>query len=74
MLQVERELNPDPSRFKGDYEGIDRWTRPVESVDWDDAKEFCNRLSQKTNKEYRLPTEAEWEYACRAVTSAAWLK
>ncbi len=44
-----------------------RWERPVENVSWEDAKEFCNRLSKKTGREYRLPTEAEWEYACRAV-------
>ena len=68
--QVERELeSDDPSSFKEDYEGISRWQRPVENVSWSDAKEFCARLSQKTKREYRLPTEAEWEYACRSVTS-----
>lgn len=67
--QVETEINPDPSEYKDDYEGIDRWTRPVEQVSWDDTKEFCNRLSLKTKREYRLPTEAEWEYACRSVIS-----
>ena len=46
-----------------------RWERPVENVSWEDAKEFCNRLSKKTSREYRLPSEAEWEYACRSVTS-----
>ncbi len=44
---------------------------PVEQVSWEDAQEFCDRLSQKTEKEYRLPSEAEWEYACRAVTTTA---
>ena len=39
---------------------------PVENVSWDDAVEFCRRLSQKEGRTYRLPTEAEWEYACRA--------
>ena len=68
---VEKKLNPDPSIFKKDYEGIDRWQRPVEHISWEDAQEFCARLSKKTNKEYRLPTEAEWEYACRAVISGA---
>ncbi len=69
--QVERELNPEPSYFKDDYKGIDRWTRPVEQVSWLEAKEFCARLSKKTNQKYRLPTEAEWEYACRAGTRTA---
>jgi len=40
--------------------------RPVECVSWNDATEFCNRLSQRVGKQVRLPTEAEWEYACRA--------
>jgi formylglycine-generating enzyme required for sulfatase activity len=62
MSQVEIELNSDPSRFKGD-------TRPVEQVSWDEAIEFCARLSLNTNHQYRLPTEAEWEYACRAGTT-----
>jgi formylglycine-generating enzyme required for sulfatase activity len=58
----DRELNPDPAYFKGD-------NRPVEQVTWDDATEFCQRLSAKTGKTYRLPSEAEWEYACRAGTT-----
>ena len=41
---------------------------PVEQVNWYQAKEFCDRLSKLTGKKYRLPTEAEWEYACRAVS------
>jgi formylglycine-generating enzyme required for sulfatase activity len=41
---------------------------PVDSVSWDDAKAFCKRLSAMEKAEYRLPTEAEWEYACRAGT------
>ncbi len=67
--QVERKIYPDSSNFKEPYEKIDRWQRPVESISWEDAKEFCNRLSKKTKRQYRLPTEAEWEYACRAVIS-----
>ena len=59
LPQVSRELNPEPSGFKGDK-------RPVESVSWYDAVEFCERLSAYTGREYRLPSEAEWEYACRA--------
>ena len=60
--KVKIELNPDPSTFKGD-------NRPVELVSWLDALEFCRRLSNKTGQEYRLPSEAEWEYACRAGTT-----
>ncbi len=59
---VYRELNPDPAQFKGD-------DRPVEMISWFDALEFCDRLSQYTGRHYRLPTEAEWEYACRAGTT-----
>ncbi|WP_233455473.1 MULTISPECIES: formylglycine-generating enzyme family protein [Nostocales] len=62
LPQVNRELKSDPSRFKGD-------NRPVESVSWKDAVEFCSRLSQYTGRTYRLPSEAEWEYACRAGTT-----
>jgi len=62
MPQIERELAPDPSHFKGD-------NRPVEQVSWYDAMEFCARISVHTGRQYRLPTEAEWEYACRAGTT-----
>ena len=62
MPQIEKELNPDPSEFKGD-------NLPVEQVSWYDAVEFCQRLSRATGREYRLPSEAEWEYACRAGTT-----
>jgi formylglycine-generating enzyme required for sulfatase activity len=62
LPQVERALEPAPSRFKGD-------NRPVEQVSWYDAVEFCARLSAHTGRPYRLPTEAEWEYACRAGTT-----
>jgi formylglycine-generating enzyme required for sulfatase activity len=62
LPQVNRELDPDPSSFKGDH-------RPVESVSWHDAVEFCARLTALTGRPYRLPTEAEWEYACRAGTT-----
>lgn len=44
---------------------------PVDSVTWEEAVEFCRRLSGRTNQTYRLPTEAEWEYACRATTQGA---
>ena len=62
MPQVRRKLEANPSRFK--------WNnRPVEKVSWYDAIEFCARLSNHTGKNYRLPSEAKWEYACRAVNS-----
>ncbi|MEB3334455.1 MAG: SUMF1/EgtB/PvdO family nonheme iron enzyme [Cyanobacteriota bacterium] len=60
--RLERELNPDPATFKG----VDR---PVEQVSWHDAVEFCRRLSQRTGRTYSLPSEALWEYACRAGTT-----
>ena len=68
-LKVERDLDPEPSYFKEPYESIDRWQRPVERVSWNQAVEFCKRLSKLTGRKYRLPSEAEWEYACRAGTS-----
>ena len=57
--KLERDLKPDPAKFKGD-------NRPVERVSWHDAQEFCRRLSQRTGQCYGLPSEAQWEYACRA--------
>jgi formylglycine-generating enzyme required for sulfatase activity len=57
--KVERDLERDPSSFKGA-------NRPVERVSWFDAQEFCRRLSQRTDQRYGLPSEAQWEYACRA--------
>ncbi len=70
---VEIELNTDPSHFKEAFQEKSelrgRWERPVENISWEEAKEFCARLAKKTGKEYRLPTEAEWEYACRAGTT-----
>jgi len=62
----ERELKASPSRFA---DGADRDQRPVEKVSWLDAMEFCRRLSQRTGRHYTLPSEAQWEYACRAGTS-----
>ncbi|MDJ0716305.1 MAG: SUMF1/EgtB/PvdO family nonheme iron enzyme [Prochloraceae cyanobacterium] len=62
LPKVYRYLKANPSKFPGD-------NRPVEHVSWDDAIEFCIRLSRKTGRKYRLPSEAEWEYACRAGTT-----
>jgi formylglycine-generating enzyme required for sulfatase activity len=55
----------NPSNFPGD-------DRPVESISWADAKEFCEKLTQMTGNRYGLPSEAEWEYACRARTTGAY--
>ncbi len=56
------DLNPKLSYFKGE-------NLPVERVSWLDAQEFCARISKATGKIYRLPSEAEWEYSCRAGTT-----
>ena len=62
QAQYKSIVGNNPSYFKGN-------DLPVETVSWNDATEFCTRLSQKEGKTYRLPTEAEWEYACRAGTT-----
>ena len=62
LSKVNIDLKSDPSYFKGD-------NLPVECVSWNDAQEFCARLSRMANKTYRLPTEAEREYACRGGTT-----
>jgi formylglycine-generating enzyme required for sulfatase activity len=59
QAQWQAVIGNNPSHFKGA-------DLPVESVSWDDAVKFCQTLSNKTGKAYRLPTEAEWEYAARA--------
>jgi formylglycine-generating enzyme required for sulfatase activity len=60
--QFEKIIKSNPSEYKGAR-------NPVERVSWDDAQEFCKQMSQKTGRSVRLPSEAEWEYACRAGTS-----
>ena len=62
LPKINHDLNPDPANFKGA-------NRPVEEISWFEAVEFCHRLTQKTGNSYRLPSEAEWEYACRAGTT-----
>jgi len=59
QAQWETLMDWNRSRRKGD-------DLPVTSLSWKDAREFCARLSEKEGVAYRLPTEAEWEYACRA--------
>ncbi|WP_337437814.1 formylglycine-generating enzyme family protein [Prevotella sp.] len=51
-------MGKNPSKFKGD-------NLPVEQVSWDDCQEFISKLNKMTGKKFRLPTEAEWEYAAR---------
>jgi uncharacterized protein (TIGR03437 family) len=67
LPKINRDLEP---MFIGTSNG---WTReettPADFLFWDDAIEFCGRLSRFTGKTYRLPSEAEWEYACRASTT-----
>ena len=60
--QYQAIMGNNPSKFK------DNPKNPVEQVIWNDAQAFCQKLSEKTGKKYRLPSEAEWEYACRAGT------
>jgi formylglycine-generating enzyme required for sulfatase activity len=62
LPKVGIDLSLNPSHHHGE-------NKPVEQITWYEAQEFCARLSQLTGEEYRLPTEAEWEYACRAGAS-----
>ena len=61
QAQYRAVMGSNPANFQGD-------NRPVETVSWHEATEFCRKLSEKTGHNYRLPSEAEWEYACRAGT------
>jgi formylglycine-generating enzyme required for sulfatase activity len=62
LPKVNLDLISEPSLFKGN-------NLPVEEVSWEEAVEFCVRLTRLTGRQYRLPSEAEWEYACRAGTT-----
>jgi formylglycine-generating enzyme required for sulfatase activity len=63
--QWKKLMDNNPSIFIGNGD------RPVETVTWDDAQSFCQKLAQQTGRPYRLPSESEWEYACRAGTLTA---
>jgi formylglycine-generating enzyme required for sulfatase activity len=60
-------MGTNPSQFQGLR--ADRDQRPVEGVSWNDAMAFCDKLSQLTGRCYSLPSEAQWEHACRAGTT-----
>ena len=64
QAQYGQVMGANPSRFQQDGAN-----RPVEQVSWHDAVAFCEKLSEQTGRTYRLPSEAEWEYACRAGTN-----
>jgi eukaryotic-like serine/threonine-protein kinase len=64
LPKVSLDLAPSPSAVAGD-------DLPVTNVSWDEAMEFCARLTRKTGRQYRLPSEAEWEYAARAGSTSA---
>jgi formylglycine-generating enzyme required for sulfatase activity len=63
QAQWQRIMGYNPSKFTGDG-GL-----PLEQVSWLEAQEFCKKLSKRVQREYRLPSEAEWEYACRSGTT-----
>jgi formylglycine-generating enzyme required for sulfatase activity len=64
QAQYQAVMGNNPGYFKGE-------NLPIETVSWHDTIEFCEKLSQRTGKQYRLPSESEWEYACRGKTTTA---
>jgi formylglycine-generating enzyme required for sulfatase activity len=75
--EYQQVMNKNPSNFQGEKIKGDSSPHPVDQVSWNDAVEFCKRLSglpeeKKAGRVYRLPTEAEWEYACRAGSTTAY--
>jgi uncharacterized protein (TIGR02996 family) len=62
QAQWQAVMGSNPSHFQGE-------NLPVESVSWEDCQEFCRKLSERDGQRYRLPSEAQWEYACRAGTT-----
>jgi formylglycine-generating enzyme required for sulfatase activity len=77
QAQYEKVMGKNPSLYQGALVGNLDADLPVEKVSWDDASGFCKKLSdlpeeKKAGRKYRLPTEAEWEYACRAGSKTAY--
>jgi formylglycine-generating enzyme required for sulfatase activity len=76
QAQYSKLMGNNPSKFQGDMiANVDSSNHPVDQASWEDAVEFCKRLSELPEEKaagrvYRLPTEAEWEYACRAGSNA----